>query len=184
MINGVEEALILLYRVSVRALVLKYRRTRLNSEVYYSRNIRIVEKTHDSKRQKEGEKYLARRVSTTVFRVLRGLRRSSRKERVQVQTLWLEHQSRQKWRPKQSAGEVARVDSERHELCSSSQTKSELSRFEQFFFRVSRLSRLSRKETRNLYLYDFHKNRSKILSTKSLLAHIAIGSSSIRHLWF
>jgi len=179
--------LILLYRVSVRALVLKYRRTRLNSEVYYSRNVLIVEKTHDSKRQKEGEKYLARRVSTTVFRVLRGLRRSSRKERVQVQTLWLENQSRQKWRPKQSAGEVARVDSERHEPRSSSQTKSELSRFEQFFFRVSRLSRLSRlsrKETRNLYLYDFHKNRSKILSTKSLLAHIAIGSSSIRHLWF
>jgi hypothetical protein len=101
-----------------------------------------------------------------------------------VQTLWLENQSRQKWRPKQSAGEVARVDSERHEPRSSSQTKSELSRFEQFFFRVSRLSRLSRKETRNLYLYDFHKNRSKILSTKSLLAHIAIGSSSIRHLWF
>jgi len=59
MINGVEEVLILLYRVSVRALVLKYRRTRLNSEVYYSRNILIVEKTHDSKRQKEGEKYLA-----------------------------------------------------------------------------------------------------------------------------
>ena len=58
MINGVEEALILLYRVSVRALVLKYRPTRLNSEVYYSRNILIVEKTHVYKRQKEGEKYL------------------------------------------------------------------------------------------------------------------------------
>ena len=74
MINGVEEVLILLYRVSVRALVLKYRRTRLNSEVYYSRNVRIVEKTHDSKRQKEGEKYLARRVSTTSISGFKGVK--------------------------------------------------------------------------------------------------------------
>ena len=67
-------------------------------------------------------------------------------EAVRVQTLWLENQSRQEWRSKQSAREVARVDSERRELRSSSQTKSELSRFEQIFFRVSRLSRLSRKK--------------------------------------
>jgi len=147
-----------------------------------------LSKRHTTPKDKKKEKNIWQdEFQQPVFRVLRGLRRSSRKERVQVQTLWLENQSRQKWRPKQSAGEVARVDSERHEPRSSSQTKSELSRFEQFFFRVSRLSglsRLSRKETRNLYLYDFHKNRSKILSTKSLLAHIAIGSSSIRHLWF
>ena len=49
--------------------------------------------------------------------------------RVQKQKLWFENQSPQKWRPKQSAREVARVDSGRRELRSSSQTKSELSRF-------------------------------------------------------
>jgi len=46
----------------------------LNREVYYSRNVLIVEKTHDSKRQKEGEKYLARRVSTTSISGFKGVK--------------------------------------------------------------------------------------------------------------
>ena len=52
MINGVEEVLILLYRVSVRALVLKYRRTRLNSEVIYSgKDSFRFQKTQDKKKE-------------------------------------------------------------------------------------------------------------------------------------
>jgi len=53
MINGVEEVLILLfYRVSVRVLVLKYRRTRLNSEVIYSGKDSIrFQKTNDKKKE-------------------------------------------------------------------------------------------------------------------------------------
>jgi len=39
------------YRVSVRVLVLKYRRTRLKVRFNYSRNILIVEKTHDKKKE-------------------------------------------------------------------------------------------------------------------------------------
>ena len=46
---------------------------------------------------------------------------------MQKRRLWFENQSRQKWRPKQSAGEVARVDKERRELRSSSETTKELS---------------------------------------------------------
>ena len=39
------------YRVSVRVLVLKCRRTRLNSEVIIREKILIVEETHDKKKE-------------------------------------------------------------------------------------------------------------------------------------
>ena len=69
-------------------------------------------------------------------------------EAVRVQILWLENQSRQEWRSKQSAREVARVDSERRELRSSSQTKSELSRFEQIFFSCEQIEQKEKNKIR------------------------------------
>ena len=72
MINGVEEVLILLfYRVSVRVLVLKYRRTRLNSEVIYSGKDSIrFQKTNDKKKEEVKPKISGEKnVSTKMFRV-------------------------------------------------------------------------------------------------------------------
>ena len=52
MIHGVEEVFgTSFYRVYVRVLVTKYRRTRLNSEVIYSGKDFICRKTHDKKKE-------------------------------------------------------------------------------------------------------------------------------------
>ena len=71
MINGVEKVLMLLfYHVWVRVLVLKYRRTRLNSEVSYYGKDFICRKTHDKKKEKVKPKLSGEKnVSTKVFRV-------------------------------------------------------------------------------------------------------------------
>ena len=60
------------YRVSVRVLVLKCRRTRLNSEVIYSGKDFICRKTHDEKKEDVKPKISGEKnVSTKVFRVCR-----------------------------------------------------------------------------------------------------------------
>ena len=49
---------------------MKCRRTRLNSEVIYSGNILIVERTHDKKKEEVKPKLSEKNVSRNIFRVL------------------------------------------------------------------------------------------------------------------
>ena len=57
---------------------MKYRRTRLNSEVSYSVKDFICRKTHDKKKEEVKPKISGEKnVSTKVFRVYRGLRYES-----------------------------------------------------------------------------------------------------------
>ena len=66
------------YRVSVRVLVLKCRRTRLNSEVSFYGKDFICRKTHEKKKQEVKPKISGEKnVSTKVFRVSGGLRYES-----------------------------------------------------------------------------------------------------------
>ena len=70
MIHGVEEVDTSFYRVSVRVLVLKCRRTRLKSEVIYSGKDFICRKTHDKKKEEAKPKLSGEKnVSTKMFRV-------------------------------------------------------------------------------------------------------------------
>ena len=72
MIHGVEEVLILLFTAfGYEYFFLKYRRTRLNSEVIYSGKDSNCRKTRDKKKEKVKPKLSGEKNgSTKVFRVL------------------------------------------------------------------------------------------------------------------